>query len=203
MDALANPRRRSNGNPAQVKGRDTPHSPEQGRNGAQTTTEELTMKQCNAGMERERSDWTSEEGNAAPGTDSTNAERKPEASSRLRVTRQGSHALRWLMAMLLGLACMSVAGPVVAQLGPTISIGNSLQMADGTNTVGNVNGVQFSVAQQFTTGNAANGYLLSSIHAAIVDAGSNAMQKASIYDDASGSPGSSLKVLTGGAGAYC
>ena len=202
MDALTEPRRRSSGNPSQVKRRDTPQDPEQGHNGAQTTTEELTMKQCNAGMERERSDWTSEDGNAAPGADWTNAERKPEASSRLRVTRQGSHALRWLMAMLIGLASMSVAGPVVAQLGPTISIGNSLQMADGTNTVGNVNGVQFSVAQQFTTGNAANGYLLSSINAAIVDAGSNAMQQATIYDDASGSPGNSLKVLSGGAGFY-
>ena len=34
------------------------------------------MKQCNAGMERERSDWTNEEGNAGPGADWTNAERK-------------------------------------------------------------------------------------------------------------------------------
>ena len=41
------------------------------------------MKQCNAGMERERSDWTNEEGNAGPGADWTNAERKPEARSRL------------------------------------------------------------------------------------------------------------------------
>ena len=41
------------------------------------------MKQCNAGGQRERSDWTNEEGNAGPGADWTNAERKPEARSRL------------------------------------------------------------------------------------------------------------------------
>ena len=113
MDALTDLRRRSNGNPTRVKGRDTPQDPEQGRNGVQTTSEELTMKQCTAGMERERSDWAEEAQSREPtgcviSRLSASGPRRASLWRRLRPPENAATRLRGARACLALLAALAV-----------------------------------------------------------------------------------------------
>ena len=81
MDALTEPRRGSNGN--------TPQDPEQGRNGEHTTTEEMTMKQCNADGQRGRSDWAEETQSREPTTESRGADGVRHISAERQRTAPG------------------------------------------------------------------------------------------------------------------
>ena len=120
MDALTEPRRRSNGNPTRVKGRDTPQDPEQGRNGEHTTTEEMTMKQCNAGGQRGRSDWAEEAQSREPTAESreptgcvisrlsASGPRRASLWRRLRPRENAATRLRGARACLALLAALAV-----------------------------------------------------------------------------------------------
>ena len=70
------------------------------------------------------------------------------------------------------------------------------QARAGAATVGNIDTATFAQAQQFTTGDDENGYTISEIVAKLEAVGSNASPRVSIFNDSSGSPGSSLYVLT-------
>ena len=120
MDALTDLRRRSNGNPTRVKGRDTPQDPEQGRNGEHTTTLELTMKQCNADGQRGRSDWAEEAQSREPTAESreptgcvisrlsASGPRRASLWRRLRPPESAATRLRGARACLALLAALAV-----------------------------------------------------------------------------------------------
>ena len=122
MDALTEPRRGSNGN--------TPQDPEQGRNGEHTTTEEMTMKQCNADGQRGRSDWAEETQSREPTAESreptgcvisrlsASGPRRASLWRRLRPRENAATRLRGAracLALLAAAALLALAAPAQAQ----------------------------------------------------------------------------------------
>ena len=105
--------------------------------------------------------------------------------------------------LLLVWACLLLliggllAAPAGAQTVQTL-VSNTGQTASTTSyLVGELAGTTFASAQKFTTGDAANGYTLSTVDLAISNFHTGDDVRVSIYDeDASGNPGSSLHVLT-------
>ena len=202
MHALTDPRRRSSTNPTQVKGRDTPQDPEPGRNGEQTTTEEMTMKQCNADGQRGRSDWAEETQSREPTgrVMSRLSASGPHGSSlwrRLR-TRENAATLlrgaRTCLALLAGLAVLALAVPVQAQT--SVQLVSTLQQ-----TSSNSPGVftSFDSAQAFMTGTDTNGYKLTSVDLSLSvgPSASGWVYSVSVWSaDASGNPNASLGTLT-------
>ena len=117
----------------------------------------------------------------------SNARREPEARSGLQAVRRASRAWRRLVSMLAVLACMWAAAPAMAQVETFVS--NHEQTFAGTRTVGNVNGLQFSFAQQFTTGDVRDGYVFDRIHVRVTGLASPDRVDGRLYRDDAGSPG--------------
>ena len=78
----------------------------------------------------------------------------------------------------------------------TTFVSTTEQARAGAATVGNIDTSTFAQAQQFTTGDDENGYTISEIVAKLEAVGGNSSPRVSIVNDSSGSPGSSLYVLT-------
>ena len=194
MRALAEPRRGSNGN--------TPQDPEQGRNGEQTTTEEMTMKQCNADGQRGRSDWAEETQSREPTgwVMSRLSASGPHRSSlwrRLRPRENAATLLRGAracLALLAALAVLALAVPVQAQT--SVQLVSTLGQTTST-SFGPF--LSFDAAQAFRTGTDTNGYKLTSVD---VDLNVTLNPSGWVYSvsvwsaTGTGSPNASLGTLT-------
>ena len=100
--------------------------------------------------------------------------------------------------MLAGLTlalCAALLSPATARA-QTALVKNTGQTESLSVTVGILSSFKYSQAQQFTTGGNSAGYELGSVQLDIGDFQSTDEVRVSIYSDSSGSPGSSLHVLT-------
>ena len=108
-------------------------------------------------------------------------------------------ALRGVAAAFLVAFVALFVLPLQAQAQSTITfVSNIGQTAESSGLiVGSLSSFQFSRAQQFTTGDNADGYTLSELVVNIsASASSTDVPRVSIYSDASGSPATSLYTLT-------